>query len=100
MVPGVVPVALLLARTDTHAVLIDNLLVYPTGFDFDLAVRRHPRHRRHTGLWGDDLRLEVRFADGLRRTVDWYQEHRAWWEPIRSGDYRAYYERQYAERLA
>ena len=43
MVPGVVPVALLVARTDTHAVLIDGLLVYPTGFDFDLAVRRHPR---------------------------------------------------------
>jgi hypothetical protein len=42
MVPGVVPVALLVARTDTHAVLIDGLLVYPTGFDFDLAVRRHP----------------------------------------------------------
>jgi hypothetical protein len=42
MVPGVVPVALLVARTDTHAVLVDGLLVYPTGFDFDLAVRRRP----------------------------------------------------------
>jgi hypothetical protein len=68
MVPGVVPVALLVARTDTQAVLIDNLLVYPTGFDFDLAVRRHPRHPRkpdHRGhRWDDRLRLEVRFADG------------------------------------
>jgi hypothetical protein len=66
MIPGVVPVALLVARTDTHAVLIDGLLVYPTGFDFDLAVRRHPRHPEHR--WGHDLRLEVRFADG--RTAD------------------------------
>ena len=67
MVPGVVPVALLLARTDTHAVLIDGLLVYPNGFDFDLAVRRHPgraRHRHGGHLWEDQLRLEVRFADG------------------------------------
>jgi hypothetical protein len=68
MVPGVVPVALLVARTDAHAVLIDGLLVYPTGFDFDLAVRRHPGHprqHRYPGrLWEDDLRLEVRFADG------------------------------------
>jgi hypothetical protein len=65
MVPGVVPVALLVARTDTHAVLIDGLLVYPTGFDFDLAVRRRPGHPRHPGhRWEDDLRLEVRFADG------------------------------------
>jgi hypothetical protein len=68
MVPGVVPVALLVARTDTHAVLVENLLVYPTGFDFDLAVRRrpgHPHRHRHRGhLWEDELRLEVRFADG------------------------------------
>jgi len=62
MVPGVVPVALLVARTDTHAVLVDGLLVYPTGFDFDLAVRRrpgHPRQHRRPHLWDDLLRLEV-----------------------------------------
>jgi dTDP-glucose 4,6-dehydratase len=40
-------------------------------------------------------------ADGLPATVAWYRENRAWWEPIKhSGGYRAYYERQYAERLA
>ncbi len=39
--------------------------------------------------------------DGLPATVAWYREHRAWWEPIKhSGGYRAYYERQYAARLA
>jgi dTDP-glucose 4,6-dehydratase len=36
---------------------------------------------------------------GLAETVEWYREHRAWWEPIKSGEYRAYYESQYAERL-
>ena len=36
---------------------------------------------------------------GLRETVDWYRSNRAWWEPIKSGDYRRYYEEQYAERL-
>jgi hypothetical protein len=84
MVPGVVPVALLVARSDTHAVLLDNLLVYPTGFDFDLAVRRrpgHPRHHRHReDLWEDELRLEVRFADG--RSAD--NDARRWPRP--SGD--------------
>jgi hypothetical protein len=70
MIPGVVPVALLVARTATHAVLIDNLLVYPTGFDFDLAVRRRPGHPRRPGRWGHDLRLEVRFADGRRADND------------------------------
>jgi len=36
---------------------------------------------------------------GLRETVDWYRTNRKWWEPIKSGDYRRYYEEQYAERL-
>jgi hypothetical protein len=84
MVPGVVPVALLVARTDTHAVLVDGLLVYPTGFDFDLAVRRRPgrprRHRHRPRLWDDELRLEVRFADG--RSAD--NNPRRWPHP--SGD--------------
>jgi dTDP-glucose 4,6-dehydratase len=36
---------------------------------------------------------------GLPGTVAWYRENRAWWEPIKSGEYRRYYEEQYAERL-
>jgi hypothetical protein len=84
MVPGVVPVELLVARTDTHAVLVDGLLVYPTGFDFDLAVRRRPgrprEHRHHERSWADGLRLEIRFADG--RAAD--NGPRRW--PRTSGD--------------
>ncbi|MEO8969906.1 MAG: dTDP-glucose 4,6-dehydratase [Solirubrobacteraceae bacterium] len=41
----------------------------------------------------------TRFADGLQRTVDWYRENAAWWEPIRSGAYREYYERHYGRAL-
>ena len=36
---------------------------------------------------------------GLRETVEWYGVNRARWEPIKSGDYRRFYEEQYAERL-
>jgi dTDP-glucose 4,6-dehydratase len=36
---------------------------------------------------------------GLAETVDWYRENREWWEPIKSGEYRRYYEQQYADRL-
>ncbi len=39
------------------------------------------------------------FEDGVAETVSWYREHRDWWEPLKSGEYRAYYEAQYAERL-
>src|SRR4051812_16160348 len=36
---------------------------------------------------------------GLAETVEWYRSNRDWWEPIKSGEYRAYYEQQYAQRL-
>ena len=36
---------------------------------------------------------------GLAATIDWYRRNRAWWEPIKSGAYRAYYDEQYANRL-
>ena len=39
-------------------------------------------------------------ATGLAETVAWYRDNRDWWEPIKSGEYRAYYEEQYGHRLA
>jgi dTDP-glucose 4,6-dehydratase len=39
------------------------------------------------------------FEEGIAETVAWYLAHRSWWEPIKSGEYREYYERQYAARL-
>jgi dTDP-glucose 4,6-dehydratase len=42
----------------------------------------------------------VSFAEGLTQTINWYRENEWWWRPIRSGDYRDYYERQYGIQLA
>src|SRR5919109_391223 len=38
------------------------------------------------------------FASALEATVRWYREHDAWWRPLKSGEFRAYYERQYGRR--
>src|SRR5437870_11567528 len=35
------------------------------------------------------------FADGLTETVRWYREHESWWKPVKSGDFKKYYEVQY-----
>src|ERR671933_567785 len=77
-----------------------------TGSD-DSHVRHvedRPGHDRRYSLDTSKLRglgwePRRRLEDGLAETVDWYRENRAWWEPIKSGEYREYYARQYAERL-
>jgi dTDP-glucose 4,6-dehydratase len=38
------------------------------------------------------------FEDGLRATVRWYADNRAWWEPIKSGEFRDYYLKHYGDR--
>ena len=38
------------------------------------------------------------FPKALEATVSWYKEHEAWWKPIKSGAFRAYYEKQYQSR--
>jgi dTDP-glucose 4,6-dehydratase len=69
------------------------------------SVPDRPGHDRRYSLDTSKLRglgwaPEKSFEDGLRETVEWYRDNRAWWEPIKSGEYRKYYERQYAGRLA
>jgi dTDP-glucose 4,6-dehydratase len=44
-------------------------------------------------------RPQMRFDAGLEHTVAWYRENGWWWEPIRSGAYREYYQRQYGRAL-
>ena len=38
------------------------------------------------------------FEEAIDATVAWYRDNRSWWEPIKSGEYRRYYEEQYGAR--
>ncbi len=78
-----------------------------TGRDEGLIkhVQDRPGHDRRYAL--DTTRLRALgwepardFPGALAETVRWYVARREWWEPIKSGEYRAYYERQYADRIA
>jgi dTDP-glucose 4,6-dehydratase len=42
-------------------------------------------------------RPEADLAAGIAKTVAWYSENRVWWEPIKSGEYREYYQKHYGE---
>jgi dTDP-glucose 4,6-dehydratase len=77
-----------------------------TGADPSLVehVTDRPGHDRRYSLSSQKLaglgwRAAMTFAQGLERTVDWYRENRWWWAPIRSGEYREYYERHYGRAL-
>jgi dTDP-glucose 4,6-dehydratase len=77
-----------------------------TGRDESLIeyVTDRPGHDRRYSLSSDKVRglgwePKLEFAEGLRRTVDWYRDNEWWWGPIRSGEYRSYYEHHYGRAL-
>ncbi len=78
-----------------------------TGADDSLIrhVEDRPGHDRRYSLDTSKLRTlgwerQHTLAGGLPETVAWYRDNREWWEPIKSGEYLAYYRRQYAARLS
>jgi dTDP-glucose 4,6-dehydratase len=92
---------------ETENIEVVRRIVELTGADPGLIehVRDRPGHDRRYSLSSEKLRselgwrAEVRFERGLRETVDWYRRNEWWWQPIRSGDYREYYRRQYGRGL-
>jgi dTDP-glucose 4,6-dehydratase len=81
-------------------------IIAATGASEELFeyVADRPGHDRRYSLSSEKVRAlgwepRVRFDEGLEETVAWYRDNRWWWETIRSGEYRAYYERQYGRAL-
>ena len=68
-------------------------------------VQDRPGHDRRYSLSSEKLKAElgweaqVHFDEGIERTVAWYRDNEEWWAPIRSGEYREYYERHYGKAL-
>jgi len=59
------------------------------------------RYAIDASLIRDDLGWEPsrRFEEALPETVQWYLDNRSWWERVRSGAYRDYYQQQYGARM-
>jgi dTDP-glucose 4,6-dehydratase len=76
-----------------------------TGKPEDLIrpVTDRPGHDRRyaldcTKLWQLGWAPRYPFASALETTVRWYRDNVAWWRPLKSGEFRAYYDRQYGSR--
>ena len=66
-------------------------------------VTDRPGHDRRYALDCHKIRAlgwkpAYEFGAALAETVRWYREHEAWWRPIKSGEFKAYYARQYINR--
>jgi dTDP-glucose 4,6-dehydratase len=86
---------------------ITFLILRLTGADESLIrrVQDRPGHDLRYSINTDKIRNlgwspAHRFEDGIASTVAWYRERRDWWEPLKSGEYRAYYQSMYANRLS
>jgi dTDP-glucose 4,6-dehydratase len=66
-------------------------------------VKDRPGHDRRYSVDSKKVRQlgwtpRHRFGDALAATIAWYREHPTWWQPLKSGEFRAYYDKQYGHR--
>ena len=77
------------------------------GADHSLIrfVEDRPGHDRRYAIDSSKLQKElgwkptVDFPTGIAETINWYRAHQDWWQNIKSGEYRQYYEKMYGNRL-
>jgi dTDP-glucose 4,6-dehydratase len=67
-------------------------------------VQDRPGHDRRYALNCEKMKRELAWEpqigleDGLRRTIAWYQANAQWVNAVRSGEYLAYYKKNYEDR--
>ena len=70
------------------------------------TVKDRPGHDRRYALSSEKLMREtgwsaaMPFEEGLKETIDWYRANPDWIARVKSGEYRRYYEENYAGRVA
>jgi dTDP-glucose 4,6-dehydratase len=95
------------AGEEHENVELTRVIVEHLGVDGSLVrnVEDRAGHDRRYSLETSKLRSlgwlpRRKWDEGVRGTIDWYRDNRAWWEPIkRSGGFREFYDKQYAARL-
>jgi dTDP-glucose 4,6-dehydratase len=69
-------------------------------------VKDRPGHDRRYALDSSKITREIGWAprtsvqDGIERTVEWYSNRKEWLERVRTGEYRAFYEKHYERQQA
>lgn len=70
------------------------------------TVQDRPGHDRRYAINCEKLKRELEwvprtaFSDGIKKTVQWYLQNQSWVCHVRSGEYKNWVEKNYANRLA
>lgn len=86
--------------------IMDRKLNRPAGTSAGLItfVKDRAGHDLRYAIDSSKLQRELgwkpslRFEEGLEKTVDWYLANRSWTDAVTSGEYKNYYQQQYALR--
>ena len=73
----------------------EDLITYVTdrpGHDLRYAI--DPQKLENELGW----KPTYNFDPGIAQTIQWYLDHKQWWENIISGEYQNYFEKQYGDR--
>lgn len=85
---------------------LTNMILSEMGFGGDMIepVRDRPGHDRRYSIDWSKLKKdfgwhpEKDFKAGLRETIKWYKNNPNWWQPLKSGEHREYFKKQYTEK--
>ena len=67
-------------------------------------VKDRPGHDKRYAIDFSKIKNElgweptVSFEDGLKKTIEWYQNNENWWKNIKSGEYKDFYAKQYGKK--
>lgn len=81
---------------------VTKIILNELGFGEEMIehVTDRPGHDRRYAVDTNKIeslgwKAEVPFEQGIRKTVQWYVNHPEWWRPIKTGEFRKYYDQQY-----
>lgn len=61
------------------------------GHDFRYSIDASKLH-------GLGWKPKMNWDEGIQQTVNWYRDNESWWRPIKNGEFKEYYEKQYGNR--
>lgn len=93
-------------RSERTNAEVTQTILFEMGFGKDMIqmVEDRPGHDRRYAIDFSKAERELNwspetpFLHGLRKTISWYKSNPEWWQRIKSGTYREYYEQQYGAK--